>query len=71
MFWGRMRNRRPNIGSVKSPCIKVCRIVDGYCAGCFRTTDEIRDWIIMSDYEQKMLVHELMWRKDETRKKEV
>jgi uncharacterized protein len=59
-----MRNRRPDIGTVPSPCILVCRIEDGYCAGCLRTVDEIRDWIIMSEYEQKKLLHELQWRKD-------
>jgi len=59
-----MRNRRPNIGAVPSPCVLVCRIEDGECVGCHRTVDEIRDWIIMSEYEQKKLLHELKWRKD-------
>jgi predicted Fe-S protein YdhL (DUF1289 family) len=53
------------IGTVPSPCVKVCRIGnDGYCTGCYRTTDEIRDWVIMSEYEQKKLLFELLWRKD-------
>ena len=59
-----MRNRRPSVGKVPSPCILVCRIENGECAGCKRTIDEIRDWIIMSEYEQKKLLHELKWRKD-------
>lgn len=32
---------------VKSPCISVC-VIDpglGYCIGCFRTLDEIAEWI--------------------------
>jgi len=64
-----MRNRRPNrsLGKVQSPCVKVCRIEGEYCVGCLRTTDEIRDWMIMSEYEQKKLLHELMWRKDDLR----
>jgi predicted Fe-S protein YdhL (DUF1289 family) len=58
-----MRNRRPNVGSQKSPCVKVCRIDDdGFCIGCKRTLEEIRDWMIMSDYEQGKLLHELKWR---------
>ena len=58
-----MRNRRPNLGSTPSPCVKVCRIDDdGFCIGCKRTLDEIRDWMIMSDYEQNKLLHELKWR---------
>jgi len=58
------RQRRKKLGTVPSPCIKVCRIEDGLCVGCKRTLDEIRDWMILSDYEQKKLLHELMWRKD-------
>jgi len=58
------RQRRKKLGTVPSPCIKVCRIDDdGFCVGCKRTLDEIRDWMILSDYEQNMLVHELKWRK--------
>jgi predicted Fe-S protein YdhL (DUF1289 family) len=59
-----MRNRRPNVGQVPSPCVLICRIKDGECVGCKRTIDEIRDWIVMSEYEQKKLLHELKWRKD-------
>lgn len=31
-----------------SPCISVCQMdpMTGYCIGCTRTIDEIRDWII-------------------------
>ena len=58
-----MRNRRPNVGQVPSPCVKVCRLDDdGFCIGCKRSTDEIRDWMIMSEYEQNKLLHELKWR---------
>lgn len=53
------RNRRKEVGKVESPCKLVCRIKDGYCEGCKRTPEEIRDWIIMSEYEQKKLKHEL------------
>jgi len=61
-----VRSKR-KIGNEKSPCVLVCRIQEnGYCAGCFRTIDEIRNWLIMSEYEQKMLKHELMWRKENT-----
>ena len=58
------RNRKITLGKVPSPCIQVCRIQNGYCAGCKRTIDEIRDWVIMSEYEQLKLKRELMWRKD-------
>jgi predicted Fe-S protein YdhL (DUF1289 family) len=60
-----MRNRRPRVGNVPSPCVKVCRIDDdGFCIGCRRTLNEIRDWMIMSEYEQKKLKYELLWRQE-------
>ncbi len=64
-----MRNRRHrSIGQVPSPCVKVCRIGDdGFCVGCKRTLLEIRDWMIMSEYEQKKLTYELKWRQDDIR----
>jgi predicted Fe-S protein YdhL (DUF1289 family) len=61
------RKIAPRFGSTPSPCIKVCRIEDdGYCTGCKRTIDEIREWCIMSDYEQESLLCELKWRKENT-----
>jgi len=57
------RQRRKKLGTIPSPCIKVCRIADdGFCVGCKRTLDEVRDWMIMSDYEQRKLLYELKWR---------
>lgn len=36
--------------SIASPCIKVCQVNDaaGWCVGCFRSLDEIREWPIMT-----------------------
>jgi predicted Fe-S protein YdhL (DUF1289 family) len=38
----------------RSPCISVCQLDDrtGWCIGCLRTIDEIRDWIIMTPDER-------------------
>ena len=34
--------------SVASPCVKVCSLDDAaVCVGCFRSADEIRDWMIL------------------------
>ena len=41
-----------------SPCISVCQIDDatGWCLGCKRTIDEIREWMIMPpDARQRVL----------------
>jgi len=59
------RQRRQKLGQVPSPCVKICRIgEDNLCVGCKRTLDEIRDWCIMSEYEQNKLLYELKWRKE-------
>lgn len=38
------------IRPVLTPCIGVCTLDPaGYCDGCFRTGDEIADWLSMSE----------------------
>jgi predicted Fe-S protein YdhL (DUF1289 family) len=48
-----------------SPCIGVCRIDDrtGWCFGCYRTIDEIRDWMITPPAERHRMLEELKQRK--------
>jgi len=45
---------------IESPCIKVCQkhTVDGldYCAGCYRTMDEIVWWNQLEDHVKKHIV---------------
>jgi hypothetical protein len=45
------------ISSVQSPCVGICRLIPGtvVCEGCFRTVDEIRDWLAMSDDERRQV----------------
>jgi uncharacterized protein len=47
-----------------SPCISVCQIDDatGWCLGCKRTLDEIRDWIIMTPEERQRVLDQLTGR---------
>jgi predicted Fe-S protein YdhL (DUF1289 family) len=42
------------IEDIVSPCIGVCAINDsnGFCQGCYRTVEEIREWWNMSDQER-------------------
>lgn len=41
---------------VESPCIKVCRVVNGVCAGCYRTIAEIQLWMHSPDVEKIEIV---------------
>jgi predicted Fe-S protein YdhL (DUF1289 family) len=48
-----------------SPCISVCQLDDrtGWCLGCYRTIDEIRDWIIMPPDERRQVLDRLTERR--------
>jgi predicted Fe-S protein YdhL (DUF1289 family) len=49
-----------------SPCVSVCQMdpMTGYCVGCLRTIDEIRDWIISTPDERHKILAELPGRKE-------
>ncbi len=41
-----------------SPCTGVCTLdIEGYCAGCHRTGEEIARWMSMSDVERERLMN--------------
>lgn len=46
---------------IENPCVKICKMENGYCIGCFRTQDERMKWYQMSRAEQattlKILEH--------------
>jgi len=42
---------------VESPCIQVCDIEKGYCIGCGRSQDEIREWFY-ADNDRKLEILE-------------
>lgn len=45
--------------NIESPCISVCKIsaVNRLCEGCWRTVEEIRDWLTL-DRDQRLEVLE-------------
>ena len=51
--------------SVPSPCVSVCQMEDatGFCLGCRRTIDEIRDWIISTPEERQKILDALSARR--------
>lgn len=50
----------------RSPCISVCQLDDatGWCIGCYRTIDEIRDWIIMEPAQRQQVLDRLAERRN-------
>ncbi|HVE49967.1 MAG TPA: DUF1289 domain-containing protein [Casimicrobiaceae bacterium] len=50
---------------VASPCTSVCAMdpASGFCAGCFRTLDEIAAWGALSDVEKRAVLSQLPQRR--------
>ena len=42
--------------AVASPCINVCKMEAGLCAGCFRTLDEIACWATIGDDDKRLIL---------------
>jgi len=64
----RSRRRATIDNTVPSPCVAVCEYDGtGFCKGCFRDADEIREWMIMTR-EQKLAVLELLDERRESQK---
>jgi hypothetical protein len=49
---------RSGVTLVESPCTSVCTLdaVTGYCAGCYRTIDEIAGWIDLNEDARRVLL---------------
>ncbi len=64
----RAERRRLLASGPASPCISVCQLDDrtGWCIGCYRTIDEIRDWIIMVPDERRRVLERLAERRSAT-----
>jgi len=49
-----------NLEPVDSPCVDICRLDDdGYCVGCFRTGQEIADWLAYSPEQRLDIIKRL------------
>lgn len=53
--------------SIPSPCVSDCGIDknSGFCKGCFRTLEEIREWKDMNDNNKKSLIKMIRIRKSQ------
>ncbi len=61
----REERRRLLASGPASPCISVCQMdnTTGYCVGCLRTIDEIRDWIISTPDQRHAILAQIADRK--------
>ena len=58
-------NMQDLMDKVKSPCKNICRIEDGLCIGCLRTSMEISNWQTYTDKEKKEILEEIKERRSE------
>lgn len=50
-------------GSPASPCVDVCRMEGGLCAGCLRTLEEIAAWSQASDAYKRAVLERIAMRR--------
>jgi predicted Fe-S protein YdhL (DUF1289 family) len=43
----------------ESPCIQICTLVDNVCLGCFRTKEEIREWLRATDDRKQEILERI------------
>lgn len=64
----RRKTPKPEIDrSVPSPCVMVCNLDSetGFCEGCLRSMDEIREWMILSREEKLAVLEKVDQRRKE------
>lgn len=54
-----------------TPCQSICKIVEGICAGCGRTKEEICMWMQMDEEKRLSIMHRLGYGKRRKRPKSV
>ena len=42
-----------------SPCIKICKLIDGVCIACNRTIEQITEWENYKDIEKDNIIKHL------------
>jgi len=47
-----------------TPCIRICKLEGNICTGCFRTIEEIANWLKYSDKEKQLIINLLEERKN-------
>jgi hypothetical protein len=57
---------------VPSPCVQVCTLdpLTGLCVGCYRTVQEVADWLEMSAEEKRAVLERVAQRAGQRRRQE-
>lgn len=57
-----MRRENKKKSKLITPCIRVCKLNNGFCIGCKRTEDEISNWFWYTDEKRLQVVESLKMR---------
>jgi len=49
--------------SVKSPCVGICTIDNDICIGCFRSIQEITEWIYSTEEHKQQIIENVTQRR--------
>ena len=44
---------------MKTPCVKICKLIDSVCIGCGRTSEQITMWSKYTDKEREIIIKEI------------
>ena len=44
---------------MKTPCVKICKLIDSVCIACGRTSKQISMWIKYTDKEREKIIKEI------------
>jgi predicted Fe-S protein YdhL (DUF1289 family) len=42
-----------------TPCVNECKLVNGFCVGCRRSTEQISNWIYYTDEQRQQIIEKL------------
>ena len=44
---------------MKTPCVKICKLIDSVCIGCGRTSEQISEWTKYTDEQREEIIKEI------------
>jgi len=57
------------VAKVSTPCIRLCKLKDGFCTGCGRSWQQIADWTMYSEKTRLEIMAGLSPTKKDERKR--
>ena len=55
----RGKKQRISWDDIESPCVKICKIIDNNCIGCYRTAEEISEWVWLTPERRTEIIKEI------------